>query len=250
MSSPDRNSKALPGKEIGRAVTAADIGGSTCREAAIASLRPPQTKFQYGISSGGQTHPGRLGGYQRLKIEDIQQGGFQELALKDRPPYPQYRLVREDQRPLGETVHLAGQLQPAQISQKVGLEYRPAVVTGQAPQIGDILGAESVSVQGFNDAGQPAGNGKTTPEGCAAEGEVEDGFPVLPPGLPIAIGHGQLVEIGQEGVLTATLRLIETQDHSSPIGDDERNNRAFPGCERRVDCRQWPAWRNTRPQDR
>jgi hypothetical protein len=44
-------------------------------------MGPANSKFNDRIVTGGDTEASGLGGYQSLKVEDIQEGGFDELGF-------------------------------------------------------------------------------------------------------------------------------------------------------------------------
>ena len=65
---------------------------------------------------------GGFRGYDRLKVEQVNQARFDELRLREWRNYPQDRFVGEKHSPPRHSFHVAGEVQVLQEADKVGLE--------------------------------------------------------------------------------------------------------------------------------
>ena len=191
------DAEQLPGQHVRGGRAAPHVGRPGGRQRAVEALGPPQPELQDGLVAGGDGQPRGLGGDQALEVDHVDQGRLEDLALQDRPAHAHQRLVGEDHRPLGDGRHLAGQAQPAQVVEEGPLEQRAPVGTGQRGQVVEVVGLEAEAPQVLDQARDAAGHREAAAVGLGAEGEVEDG---LAPGRapPVAVGHGELVEVGQE----------------------------------------------------
>ncbi len=195
----DRNPVDLPRHHVRGAVAAARVGGPGRGEPAVDPLGPPQAELQDGIVAGRQPQARRLGGDQRLEVDQVEQGRLQELGDEQGAAHPHQRLLAEDHRPLGHGVEVAAEAQGAEVIQEPRLEERPAVVALDPRQIVEVLVLEPQALHVFDGGLEPAGHGEAAAERVLAEGEMEARPLLRRPRLPIAIGHGELVEIGEEG---------------------------------------------------
>jgi len=99
---------------------------------------------------------------------------------------------------LGHRVHVASELERFEIFQKSRFKKRSAVVSchhGQKLQIsfGKVIGIEKI-----NRRSQARGDRKTRLKRRLPKEQVKHRLPVRAPGFPIAVGHRELVKIGQE----------------------------------------------------
>src|SRR5699024_10064277 len=115
-------------QHVGRRIDTAEVGGPRGTHAAVDTLRPAQPEFHDGVIAGGMAYTRGLGRDQGLKIDQVQQGRFEQLALDDRPAYTQQRLVGENGRALRDGVHVAGELERGEVVQKALTEQRLPVV--------------------------------------------------------------------------------------------------------------------------
>ena len=111
------------------------------------------------------------------------------MGLEQRPRDPQQRLVREDDRSLGDAIHVAPKAHLGQVFEKCRLEERLLVVPSQTGQIREILRIESRPLQVLHNRGQSSRHGETAAERVLAEEQVKHGLLVVPARLPITIGH-------------------------------------------------------------
>ena len=83
------------------------------------------------------------------------------MGLDQRPLNPKQRLVREDDRPLGNAVQVAAQTHLAEIVEKRRLEKRLAVVAAKRGQIGQIVRLETQIRHEFHRRGQAGRDGES-----------------------------------------------------------------------------------------
>src|SRR5206468_12725889 len=95
------------------------------------------------LPAGRQAYAGGLGRDERLEIDQVQQRRLDDLRLEDRPGDADQRLVREDGRPFGHRVQVAGKAHGAEVVEERRIEQRPAVVAAQAGEVGEVVRLEA-----------------------------------------------------------------------------------------------------------
>ena len=101
----------------------------------------------------------------------------------------------EDGGTLRDGPDVAGKMELPQIVQ----EFRGEAVF--APKVFNILLVKMKVFDVADDLLQPGGDGEAAPIGDVAEEHVEVADAVLQPSLEIAVAHGQLVKVGEHGVV-------------------------------------------------
>jgi hypothetical protein len=107
--------------------------------------------------------------------------------------------MRAALRPLGHRIEIDGQPQPGEILQKRLIKQRLSISPLECGEVRQIVRRKVELPAIIDDAGQPAGNAESPLERLLAERELKDGFVLQPPRLPIAVGHRELVQVGQQG---------------------------------------------------
>ena len=107
----------------------------------------------------------------------------------------------EHDRTLGHRVDIHRQAQIAQILQEGRIEQGAAGRGVQRGQIGDILLAEAERLHQVGQLGHAAGHRVASLEGIVAEVHGEAGLLARFLGVPVALGHGDLVQIGEQRVV-------------------------------------------------
>ena len=97
-------------------------------------------------------------------------------------------------------------LQLAQVVEKRRLEQRFSVGAGERRQIRQIVAAELEAVEVVERRGQSAGHAEAAFERLLAKDQVKHGLAIRAARLPIAVGHGQLVQVREQGERLAVLR--------------------------------------------
>ena len=194
----DRNTVQLAGQHVTCAGAAAHVGGPGGRHAAIGPLGSPQAELQHGPAAGSQVTASRFGGHQRGKVDQVQQRGFQQLALKQRPLHPQERLAREHQLPFGHGPDVALPAQLFQVAKELLGKQRLPVASGQRGQVVQIVAAEAAAAQVLHSRLHATGDGKAAPERQTPKEQVEHRLTLGQSGSPVAVGHGQLVEVRKQ----------------------------------------------------
>ena len=187
------------GEDAGSAGAAADKGCAAGGQSAVNALRAAQAKLDDGVAAGGQADAGGFGGDERLEVEEVEQRGFEELRLKNGALDAQERFVRENNGAFGDRVHVAGETQIAQEAEEGRIEQRLAVSPWNRGEESEVGFGEMEVAEVFDGGGQAGGNGEPASEGGLAKREVEDSLFVGRARLPVGAGHGELVEVGEEG---------------------------------------------------
>ncbi len=195
----DGNLEQPAGQHVAGRRAAADVGRAAGRDAAVDALCSSQPELQHRLAGGGLADACRLGRDQRLKVYQRQQGRLQELALQQRTAHPQQRLVREADGSFGQGVDIAREPQAAEVIEKRRLEERFVIGSVEGRQKCHVLRRETELPAVVDHAGQSAGNAEAARKRMLAERELKDGFVGQPARLPVAIGHGELIEVGQQG---------------------------------------------------
>ena len=160
-----------------------------------------QPELGHRTPLGRLAHPCRLGGYERLEVHDVEQRCFQQLTFHDRTHDAHQGLVREHRGALFHAVDIRPQAQRAQMLEERGFEQRTASGSLQRSQIGDILFGEAIVLHQLGQLRHAASDSVSAFEGVIAEVHDETGFLDLaahPLALPVALGHGDLVQIGEQ----------------------------------------------------
>ena len=85
-----------------------------------------------------------------------------------------------------------------QILEKGFLEQGLTVVSLQARQVGQVFVGESEGLDEVDEIAEAAGDGVAALERAGAEIEVESRLRLELLRLPVAAGHGELVEVGEK----------------------------------------------------
>ena len=191
MRAGDRYAEHLSRQHVGRGTAAADIRGARAVSARVGTLRAAQTEFEYlRVRTGAQ--PCRRRSNERLMVDDGEQRRFDELSLEYRRGYRQNRLGREKHRPLRQGADIPRETEIFQPFQKVVGEYAEGAEVRKVffleTQIGEILHRLLQSRRhGVRIAAAPAVE------------QVEYRPLFAQPLLQIAVGHRELIEVGEHG---------------------------------------------------
>ena len=127
----DGDAEEFAGQDVAGGVHAADVCGAGGGECAVDALGAAEAELEDGIASGGVADAGGLGGDQGLEVDDVEEGGFEELGLEDRAGDADERLVGEDDGAFGDGVDVAGELQLGEIIRGSRSSKSGAVVAGE-----------------------------------------------------------------------------------------------------------------------
>ena len=187
----------LPGQHVRRRGDAADPGRPAHRQPAVDALGTAEPELEHRVAVRGIDDARRLGRDERLEADDREQHRLGQLGLEQRAADPDERLVREHDRPFRDGVDVAREAEGLQAVEEGGLEQRAAVGGPQRRQVGQVLRRVAQRVEDLDGVGQPGGDRVAALERASAEGQVEDRLTVGDPGLDVAGGHRQLVEVGE-----------------------------------------------------
>ena len=126
-------------------------------------------------------------------VDAQQHHGFHKLGLDGRPAHGDNGLPGEDGRALGNGPHVAGECKIPQVFQEFLAEDMFGV------EVLDVLLGEGQVLQVLHQLLHAGHNGEAAVVGHLAEKHVEIANGVLEPVGKIAVGHGELVKIGEHG---------------------------------------------------
>lgn len=173
------------------------------------TLRTSQAKFKNRVAAGRVAYSRGFRRDQCLGIENVKQRRFQNLAFNDRARYAHHGLDGKSNRAIGHGIDVAGELEPLEIGEEIRGEERLAVVALQGFEILDVAPIKPELSHVFNRIGEAANNRIAAIERIGSIEEMKDCLGAAKPSFPLAIGHGQLVDIGEqrEGFRVHCLRL-------------------------------------------
>jgi hypothetical protein len=86
--------------------------------ARIGTLGTAKTKFKHRVTLGGRADAGGFGGDERLEIDDVKDGRFNQLGFKYGCPNPDHRLMGKHDRAFRHTPDVAGKVKIPQLAEK------------------------------------------------------------------------------------------------------------------------------------
>jgi hypothetical protein len=110
-----------------------------------------------------------LGGDQGIEVDDIEQGGFDQLRMQDGTLNPEQWLVRENRAAFGDGVNIQREPKVCQIAQKPFLKERIIVFRAKAGEIVDFVRSESEVLQPLQCRLKARGDGVASLEWKTAE---------------------------------------------------------------------------------
>ena len=188
----DRNAESFSGEDVRGAGAAAEVGGAGGGEGAVGSLRATKAELEHVAAARGVHDARGFRRDERGEIQRVEQRRFDELRLKERAAHAHERLVREDDAAFRNCVDVAGESQRPQRIEKAALEE------SGAGEIREIVVGETEIAQVVDSRSESAGDREAGAERVAAKVKMEDGLAIERAALPIAGGHRQLIEVGEE----------------------------------------------------
>ena len=88
-------------------------------------------------------------------------------------------------------------LKGLQVLEKRGFKKWLVVTAAQLSEVFDVVNVETETIHDVDDIGESATDAKPTTKRVATKEKIKDGFLAPDLRLPIRIGHGQLIEVGQ-----------------------------------------------------
>jgi RNA polymerase sigma factor (sigma-70 family) len=108
--------------------------------------------------------------------------------------------LREDGCAFRDGVYFEGEFEGSEVFQEGGIEKRFIVVASEVGEVAEVGFGEMEIADVFDDVGKAGRDGEAAFEGLLAEEDVEDRVLVGFAGFPIAVGHGELIEVGEQSV--------------------------------------------------
>ena len=186
------------GEDVGRGAAAAQVGCPAGRQGPVDSLGAAEAEFQHRLAVCRQINAGRLGGHERLEVDDVQSAVSSSWAWTSGPVTRKSGSWGKTIVPSGMACTSHSRRISARYSRNGRLEERLLVVSSQGGQIGQVFGVESQSLQKLDGRGQAGGNRETAAEGIASEEEVKHRFLLAAARLPVGVAHRELVEVREQ----------------------------------------------------
>ena len=190
----------LARQHVRRGSAPAHDGRTAGPQTAARALRAPQAELRHG-SLRRQAHARSLRGDQRLEVHAVQKRRLDELAIHDGAGHAHQRLVREHDGALEHRVDVHTQLEGTQVVEELRLEQLAAAGRVERAQVGHVLVRERELVHEVGQLRHAARDGVAALERVVAKVHVEAGLRVALAGLPIALRHGELVQVSQQRVV-------------------------------------------------
>ena len=151
-----------------------DVGGPAGGEPAVDPLRPPQAELQHRSSPRRQAQARRLGGDQRLEIDQVEQRASRGAGLRERPVSraPAARAAKTTV-PSGTASTSQRKPQRPQVIEEPRLEERPAVVAVSVRQYSRSSSCETQALAGSRWPARARRPREAAAEGLLAEEEME-----------------------------------------------------------------------------
>ena len=198
MSARHRQAVGFARKHVGRGRAAADHGGAACPHAAAGSLGAAQAELGNGQAMSRQAHASGLSGDKRFEVHAVQERRLDELAIHDGAHHAHDRLMREHHSAFGHGIDIHTQRERAQVIQELRLEQLAPARRVKACQIPHVIGAEPESFYELGELIHAAGDSVAAAERIVAEIRMEARLRGALPRFPIALGHGQLIQVGEQ----------------------------------------------------
>ena len=195
-----RDVEEAAGEHVRRRAASADVGGAARGDRAVDALGPPQPELEHLVPAlpGRVADARRLGRDQGLEVDHVEEGRFDDLALEDRPDHPHQRLKREDHRSLRHRVHVQRELERAEVLDERGVEQRLAVAAPQRVEVGGVPFVDVQVREVVDHVAEACRHRVSAVERVVPEEQVKHRPVRFATELPVAAGHGELVEIREE----------------------------------------------------
>lgn len=193
MGALDRHIKELAAEHVGGAHASADHCGPGTIDSCIGTLCPSETELHDPIASGGKAYPGCLGGDQALVVYDVEQSRFDELGFHDRSDDLDQRFSGKDNSTFRDCINISRKTEILQIVKKV---LRKDIQSGQVAYV--FLGEMKV-FDVLDSLFQPGSYGLAAASRVGAVKNIKNYSFILVLVLKIALHHGELIKIGEQG---------------------------------------------------
>ena len=185
----DGNAEFLAREHGGRADCSADVGGSRAVNGSVHVVGAAGAKVGDEASLGSAYDAVGLGGDERLVIGLGQNGRLHELRVNGRSGYGEDGFVGVDDGPLGESVHIAPEMEIPEPFQKF------LVKAAEGAEVVYVLVLEVEVDEIIDDLLEARENGVAAVVGILAVEEVEDDPVAGVLAAEIAVAHGHFVEV-------------------------------------------------------
>ena len=187
----ERDAEHFAGLYRGGAGETGEVARARRHQSGLGAVRPAQPEIDQHFVRRGKPHARRLGGDQRLKVQNIDQPRFDELRLRQRCGDAQDRLVGEERRAFGHGVDVAAETEVCEIIEQVWLEAAGAF------QPRNVVRREAQLLQKIQRLLEPRCQQESAPRRQGA-GEKFEHRRVGVAMVQIGLGHVELVEVGEQ----------------------------------------------------
>lgn len=195
----DRDTVFHASEDVGSGDASSEVGGATGAHSSVRSLGAAESEFEDGLAFGSIAEAGRFGGNEGLEVNEVEEGGFDELALEKGATNAKDRLIGEGEFAFGEGIDFELPIEVAKVVEVAVAEEGLVVGPGEGGEVAKLFFGEGEVVEEVGGGSGASDDGGLTAKGGAAIEEVEDGLAVGHFVLPVAVSHGELVEVGEKG---------------------------------------------------
>ena len=182
---------SIPAADRRGAAEPGEIARPRCQQAGLGAVRPPQAIIDKPLAWSNEHHSRGLGRDHGLKMEQIDEPGFDKLRLRQRGGHANNRLVGKEQGTFGHGIDIPGKAKRFEIVQET---------VGEWPEAGNrrnVIRAKGNRFEELQHLSEPRCHQKTTARRKLAEEELENGC-VGQAVIEIGGHHVQLVKIGEQ----------------------------------------------------
>ena len=168
-----------------------DIARARRHHAGLGAVCPAQPEIDQRLVGRREPHARGLGGDQRLKMQNVDKPGFDQLRLRQRRRDPQDRLVGEEYRAFRHRMHVAAKAQRREIVEHAFPE--PTIVRKPI----DLAGREAQILQKVERLFETRRHQELPPGGKRADEKLKDrGLRMAV--VQVGLDHVELIKVGEQ----------------------------------------------------
>ena len=194
----DRNTVTAAGKHVGGRRAARNVARARHGHAAVGALSAAQTKLRHGAPLRRLHHARGLGRHERLEVNGVEERCLDELALERGAHNADHGLTRKDELALRNRVDIKMSAEGAQVFEEGRLEEGAARGRLERGKVVDVLLGKAQVLDQIGQIRGAAHDGEDATKGVVAVKRREAVLLGELAALPQALGHGELVQIGQK----------------------------------------------------
>ena len=220
--------KSFRARTVAVPVKSRQIAGARGHQPGLRSMRPSQPEIDQLLAGCCKDHSRRLGGDHRLKVEDVDKAGFDQLRLRKRRGHPNDRFVSKEDGAFRHGIDVAGEAQTREVIEE---SIRKPIVL---PEPIDLFVRELQVLEKVERLLQSCRHEEASARWKPTHEELEYSRICLAM-VQVRLKHVQLIQIGQQRacrrihVGQSRLRWHQTPGYQPcPCGEDNLDSLADP----------------------